>query len=214
METVPLLAKRLDNSIFHTEISVKSIVLDDQPLQVLTIHTKPDHSQQESISSPSNETDLTTAETNDKEPFFKELFEEAPLAYHALDEKGNIVDVNLAWSELTGYPRQESIGRWFGEFLKPDYQERYRDSLAYFKELGFKSGVQYELIRKDGSSIIVSIDGRIGYDKQGKFRLCHCIIQNITEQKQAEQALRESEEKYRAVLEKSADNIFLMDVET
>jgi PAS domain S-box-containing protein len=49
------------------------------------------------------------------------------------------------------------------------------------------------MVRKDGTHILVSFNGRIGRDLQGNFRQTHCVFQDITERKRAEETLRRYE---------------------
>jgi PAS domain S-box-containing protein len=51
------------------------------------------------------------------------------------------------------------------------------------------------MIKHDGSTIIVHIDGRIGHDEHGQFKQTHCILYDITERKRAEE-LRNAEERF------------------
>ena len=60
-------------------------------------------------------------------------------------------------------------------------------------------GVEWDLVRKDGNLVTVSIDGRIGRDETGAFKRTHCVLHNITERKRAEEALRASREQMRAL---------------
>jgi len=57
------------------------------------------------------------------------------------------------------------------------------------------------MVCKDGSRVIVVLDGRIAHDEEGAFKRTHCILHNITDRKRAEEALQESEGRYRAVVE-------------
>ncbi len=59
--------------------------------------------------------------------------------------------------------------------------------------MGYILGVEFEMIKKDGTEIIVSFDGKIGRDDDGSFRQTHCVLHDITERKRAEEKLRESE---------------------
>ena len=67
---------------------------------------------------------------------FRLLFDKAPLGYQSLDENGIIREVNQAWLDILGYSRQEVIGRWFGDFLLPDYFERFPERFACLKGTG------------------------------------------------------------------------------
>ena len=132
-----------------------------------------------------------SAESNG-ESHFRLLYEEAPLGYQSLDAEGCFLDVNQAWLDVLGYARDEVIGRSFAEFLTPQHRELFRQRFPRFKEIGRVSGVEFEMIRKDGTRFLASFDGRIGRNEQGEFLRTHCILQDVTERRRAEDALARS----------------------
>ena len=134
---------------------------------------------------------------------FHQLFEEAPLAYQSLDGRGCVIDANEAWLDLLGYARKEVVGRWFGDLLALPDQEQFGKRFSQFIKADSVRGVEFEMIRRDGSRIVVSIDGRVARDEHGRFKGTHCILQDITQRRQAEEALRQSQERYRSVVEDS-----------
>jgi two-component system, NarL family, sensor histidine kinase ComP len=149
---------------------------------------------------------LAEKSLQESEERFRRLYQQAPLGYQSLDAEGCFIDVNQAWLDLFQYRRDEVIGHWFGDFLAPQEVEAFRQRFQYFKETG-KVHVDLEMIQRTGSGIIVHIDGKIGYDEHGQFKQTHCILYNITDRKLAETALRESEERYRRLVEGSPDAI-------
>lgn len=140
---------------------------------------------------------------------FKLLYERAPLAYQSLDENGNFIEINPSWCDVLGYSREEVIGKSFGNFLHPDWKDHFKENFPRFKAIGEISGVEFEMVKKDGSLLLVSFYGRIGKDKNGDFQQTHCIFQDITERKRADAALRESEEKYRSMMEAMKDPAYI-----
>lgn len=142
---------------------------------------------------------------------FRLLFERAPLGYQSLDENGCFIEVNQAWLDTLGYASEEVIGRSFGDFLHPDWIDHFKENFPRFKAIGEILGVEFEMVKKDGSPILVAFNGKIGRDEKGEFRQTHCILQDITTQKRSEAALRESEEKFRSLAENSQDYIMRYD---
>ena len=125
----------------------------------------------------------------ESEERFRMLFDRAPIGYQSLDIDGNLVEVNGAWLEMLGYSHKEVIGKWFGDFLAPDFVEAFRERFPLFKEQG-RVHSEFEMVKKDGSEMIASFDGRIGHTPEGEFKQTHCVLQDITELKQAEEALK------------------------
>ena len=124
---------------------------------------------------------------------FRKLYERAPLSYQSLDENGNFIDINQAWMDTLGYSREEVIGRNFSEFLVPQWQDHFRENFPQLKSVGEILGVEFEMVRKDSSILIVSLYGKVGRDGQGHFLQTHCIFQDITKQRQTEQDLQRIE---------------------
>ena len=129
----------------------------------------------------------------ESEERFRSLFENAPLGYQSLNADGNFIEVNETWGKVLGYTKEEVLGRNFSEFIHPDFREHFKESFPRFKSMGYILGVEFEMIRKDGSEIIVSFDGKIGHEEDGSFRQTHCVLSDITERKRAEEALRRSQ---------------------
>ncbi len=142
----------------------------------------------------------------ESEERFEMLFNKAPLGYQSLDYDGNFIEVNQQWLDTLGYNFDEVIGKWFGDFLTPVYQEGFRKRFPLFKQLGLIHS-EFEMIHKNGEIHFIAFDGKIGYDEKGDFKQTHCILQDITEKKKAEEQLKESEEKYKELVENSPDAI-------
>jgi PAS domain S-box-containing protein len=149
----------------------------------------------------------------ESEEKFRLLFERTPLSYQSLDAEGLFLEVNQAWLETLGYTRDEVIGRSFADFLHPDWVAHFRENFPRFKDIGEILGVEFEMLKKDGSTILVSFNGKIGKDRQGNFLQTHCIFNNISERRQAEVMLAESEERYRAIFEQAAVGIVNTDLD-
>lgn len=153
----------------------------------------------------------TQEQLKQSEEKFKLLFEKAPLGYQSLDINGCIIDVNQQWCELFGYEKEEIIGNWFGNFLSPENSEEFNDDYLKFKKKGY-SHAEFEVLHKNGNTIFLSFEGKVGYDQDGAFKQTHCIMKDVTAQKLAEAALIESERKYRNIAENMSDVVWQMDL--
>jgi len=143
---------------------------------------------------------------------FRMLYESAPLPYQSLDYNGHFLEVNQAWlNAMGGYNKDEVIGRSFGDLLLPDWKEHFKHNFPRFKDKGEILGVEFEMIKKDGSFILVHFNGKIGYDDHGNFLQTHCIFQDITQRRKDEEALRQSKEEWEKTFNSIPDIITLQD---
>ena len=140
---------------------------------------------------------------------FRLLFMNAPIPYQSLDEIGNFIDVNQAFQNVLGYSKEELLGQNFGDFLHPDWANHFKENFPRFKAIGEVLGVEFVMVKKDGSSILVSFTGKVQCDNQGNFQRTHCVFQDITHRKRTEDALLESETRCRALVDLGVDGILL-----
>ena len=123
-----------------------------------------------------------------------------------VESNGQIIDANNAAVELYGYKR--------GELLKLsvfDLIEGGKSIAIEEMEHGDKEGVFFETLhkRKDGRQFPVEVSAKAV--KMSEKRLIICIIRDISERKNSENALIDSEEKFRQVFHNSADAIFVQE---
>lgn len=124
------------------------------------------------------------------------------LVFH---DKGQIVDVNPALVLMFGYEdASEMVGRGLLEFVAPVSRE------LVLKQVQSDSPQPYEAfgLRKDGSVFPVEASARL-YEYRGR-TVRVASIHDTTERRQAEEALRASEERFRALIEHGADQISLV----
>lgn len=142
---------------------------------------------------------------------FRRLYESAPLAYQSLNEDGFILEVNSTWLQKLGYEKDEVIGRWFGSFIRPSQLDHFGENFPCFKSAGEIHGVEFDMVRRDGAIISVSFDGAISRSPGGAFEQTHCIFSDITDRKRSEERLRESERRFRELLETVNLAAFMVD---
>jgi PAS domain S-box-containing protein len=123
----------------------------------------------------------------------RRFYEDFPLAYQSLDEEGRFLEVNPVWLDLMGFRKEEVAGKWFGDFLSPGSVDHFLKSFLYYKELGAIQGAEFEMVKKDGSPITVSITGRVARDEQGLFKQTRCILQDVTDRLRLERQLRQAQ---------------------
>lgn len=145
--------------------------------------------------------DITEYKTNElllqqNDSRFEALFNKAPLGYQSLDINGCFIEVNQQWLDTLGFERDEVIGKWFGDFLTPMYQDGFRKRFPIFKAQGHIHS-EFEMVHKNGAILFIAFDGRIGYNSLGEFKQTHCILQDITEKRKSDIALKESETQYK-----------------
>ena len=133
---------------------------------------------------------LACRNSREGEERFRLLYENAPLAYQSLDENGKLLEVNQAWLDSLGYSYDEVIGKWCGDFLTEACRHRFRVYFPQFKAVGEIHGLEFEMARKDGSTILIAANGRVAHDARGQFKQTHCILHDITERKRSESILK------------------------
>jgi len=126
----------------------------------------------------------------ESEEHFQMLFDNAPVGYQSLDIDGNFLAVNDTWLEIMGYSRDEVIGKWFGNFLAPHFKDAFRERFPLFKKWG-RVHSEFEMVKKEGSIIYAAFDGKIGHTVTGEFKQTHCVINDVTEQRQKESELKQ-----------------------
>ena len=132
------------------------------------------------------------------------------LSYQSLDEDGYLLEVNQTWLDTLGYSRDQVLGKWFGDFLTPGYQEHFKINFPRFKAAGEIHGVELEMVKNDGSRIIVALVGKIDHDQNGRFKKTRCVLQNITERKYSEENLQSTLNRFYWILSNLYGGVLLV----
>jgi len=143
---------------------------------------------------------------------FRGLLESAPDAMVIVDARSRIVLVNSQTERLFGYSRKELIGQPV-DLLTPDrYQQAHSGQHGVFladpKTRGMKNGLELYGLRKDGTEFPVEISLSPLRTEDGI--LTYATIRDITDRKHADQILRNSEERYRTLVNHATDGIFIL----
>ncbi len=125
-----------------------------------------------------------------------------------VDLEGRVTYVSPAVKRILGYKPDELIGKPLQSYLA-ELNVPKEDLLIFNEAKGLTiEGLQLEILKKDGTRTFVEINTSPSL-KDGKVTGTQGIIRDITERKQMEEALRESEEKFRVLAENTQDIICL-----
>src|SRR6266705_1049486 len=154
------------------------------------------------------------ASLRESEARFRALFEHASDLIIAAGLDGAIISVNRATEETLQWPREALIGRNIRELITPESfargEERMRRVLAG-ERLPKIFGL--EAIRRDGSVVPLEGWARLLRDAAGKPVGHEGVYRDITERRLAEEAVRESEERYRNLVDNASDSIMTFSLE-
>ncbi|MGA8865170.1 MAG: PAS domain S-box protein [Gallionella sp.] len=120
-----------------------------------------------------------------------DLYNHAPCGYHSLDKDAIIRQINdteLAW---LGYTRDELVGKkkWTDLITTPSLKV-FQENFPSFMKQGFVNDMEFDVIRKDGTSFTALVSATAVYDDNGRYVMSRSIVQDITARKRAEQEQR------------------------
>lgn len=139
----------------------------------------------------------------ESESRFRRVVESNMVGIGFWDVQGNITEANDAFLDMVGYTREDLLAgevSW-GEMTPVEYRSLDKIGLAESSSTGVYAPFEKEFIRKDGSRIPILIGGALldeGVPERGV-----CFVLNITERKQAEEALRETNQTLETLIQAS-----------
>jgi PAS domain S-box-containing protein len=148
----------------------------------------------------------------------KERLERASIAGNIALWEWDMTTGRLEWSStvdsMLGYEHgtfPRTLQKW-EEIVHPDDRDLEFQVLEKHLEKGTPYDVEYRVKRKDGSYIWWHDMGACRRDKQGKAYQMSGVCIDVTERKRTEEALRESEKRYRLLFEGISDGVFVHDI--
>jgi PAS domain S-box-containing protein len=150
-----------------------------------------------------------------QEPLFKMIFENAAVGIAQINQNGRIMMANNKFSEITGYSKEELKEKTFQELTHPDDLEAdLSQAEALFRGDINSYSMEKRYIRKDGSIVWVKLNGSAVFDEHRKFKMFVGVVEDISEKKNAEEALHVSEQVYKIASSAARIGAFFRNLET
>ena len=142
---------------------------------------------------------------------WREFFEHSPLMYFVVDADGTVLSVNDSGAAELGYHIDELVGQPVLEVFPGSERERVRRNLDLCLERpGQLNTWEAQKIRKDGTTLWVGESAKAVERGHGDVVVL-IACENITKRKRAEDAVRESAKRFRALIEHAFDVVLLLD---
>lgn len=156
---------------------------------------------------------LLYTESKRGEDLYLSLLNSSVDAVTVYDMEGRTQYVNPAFTRIFGWTKEDVHGKLI-DFVPDSEREHTMASVRRTIEDGIPvSGFETRRFTKDGRLVDVSLSASLYHDHEGNPAGMLVMHRDITEQKQAEEALRDSEERYRSVMEAAPDPIVVYDME-
>ena len=155
---------------------------------------------------------LAEASQLESEEKFRTILENIQEGYFEIDLAGNFTFINDSVCRVLGYSRKEVMGINSGKFTdQDDVKENFQAYNKVYKTGKPLKGVKWHVIGKDNSKRYLEGSISLRKDLSGKPIGFRVIANDFTERKRAEDSLRQSEERYRTILEDIQEGYFEVD---
>ena len=176
-----------------------SSTLDDGSSQ------KPDHTARggtSTLACPENPTQL-----------MGRLLDRTSQPFAAIDFEGRITSANRAFEKLTGYTVAELLTMTIGDLTPEPWKVKMDETLVRVQSTGKSERYEKEYRRRDGTSILVEVAVDLDRDEKNRPVGYFAFVTDISERKKVENALRESEERFRRLYDEAPVGYHEIDTE-
>jgi len=177
----------------------------------MKIMEKTNDNESESIEEALRKSQEREQKLKESEERYRNLVENAQEGVWAVDENDDTIFVNPKICDMLGYTKDEMMGKNLSLFLEDSMME-FVNSYRKRREKGLKDLYDLEFIKKDGTLISTSVKAASIMGEKGEFKGSFAYISDITSRKIAEQKLKESEQKYRNILDNIMEGYFEEDI--
>ena len=142
----------------------------------------------------------------------KTILETADEGFELINTNLEIVDQNPAMCRIMGREKEDVIGKSIFDFVDEENKKIFLEQIELRKQ-GISSAYEIALSRPDGSHVHCLFNVSPLFDKNNERIGAFAMVSDITERKQAEEAMKESEARTRLILNSAGEGIFGVDVE-
>ncbi len=130
------------------------------------------------------ELELSSVSQSDE---LQQLYDGAPCGYHSLDRHGLYLRINQTELKMLGYEWAEVVGKLrFPDLLTPASQAKFSETYPLFQAQGAVEDLEFEMVRKDGSILHVSLSATAIGDDAGQYLMSRSVVIDISERKRSE----------------------------
>jgi PAS domain S-box-containing protein len=154
---------------------------------------------------------VTLTRLAQQELVLKSVTEAAATALWMIDVNGDITYVSQAWVRWTGKPAEAHLGRgWLNSVVEDDREHVFHRFALYFAAKKVYN-IDFRIIRADGKLQWIAATGKPRYSSEGDFEGYVGSCMDITERKETERHLKESEERFRKIADSAPVFIWMGD---
>ena len=140
---------------------------------------------------------------------YQEIFEGSRDGFVMVNEDAEIIDANKAYCEMVGYSLNELKNLESFYSITPERWHEVEKEIWYEKLMknGYSGVYEKEYIGKDGTIFPIEIQAYTVRDEEGDLNYLWGIVRDITNQKEANRKLKESEKKYRTLFNNMSSGV-------
>ena len=155
--------------------------------------------------------DERSAELDAARARYFDLYDLAPVGYCTISEQGLIMEVNLTASTMLGVSWGKLVKQLLTRFILKEDQDIYYLHHKQLLDTGEPQACELRIVKKNGTAFWAHLAATVAKDEGGA-PVSRVILSDITERKQEEELLKQSEAKYRLLVDHMKDQVFLMDL--
>ncbi len=218
-KTLKKLIKPIIKFIEINNVGVFPLMAHKEPIGLITFNTEFQFSKQgiDRIQRFSQQVASTLEKARAKDALakseerYRSILENIDEGYYEVDLKGNFTFFNDSICRMLNYSRDELMGINNRQYMDTESADKvYQAFNEVFKTGKSSTTIDFKIKRKEGNINAGEISISLLKDRNNQPIGFRGIVRDITERKLAEQALRESEEKFRGVIEQSNDGIYVL----